>query len=71
VKVTNTELQDINQLMGYRDAHWYIKDNWIGFSDCQTGCSASHFYGFSEDDGLTEMVKLLPVANERLRKRNF
>jgi len=32
VKVTSTELQDINQLMGYRDAQWYIKDAWIGFS---------------------------------------
>jgi len=25
-------LIDSNQLMGYRDAHWYIKDIWIGFS---------------------------------------
>jgi len=32
VKVTNTELQDIKQLMGYRDVQWYIKDTWIGFS---------------------------------------
>jgi len=32
VKVTNTELQDINRLMGYKDAQWYIKDTWIGFS---------------------------------------
>jgi len=32
VKVTNTELWDINQLMGNRDAQWYIKDTWIGFS---------------------------------------
>jgi len=26
VKVTYTKLQDINRLMGYRDAQWYIKD---------------------------------------------
>jgi len=32
VKVTNTELWNINWLMGYRDAYWYIKDTWIGFS---------------------------------------
>jgi len=32
VNVTNTELRDINQLMYYRDAQWYIKDTWIGFS---------------------------------------
>jgi len=32
VKVTNTELWDVNQLMGYRDAHWYSKDTWVGFS---------------------------------------
>jgi len=32
VKVTNIELQDINRLVGYRNAHWYIKDTWIGFS---------------------------------------
>jgi len=32
MKVTNTEFWDINQLMGYRDAQWYIKDTWIGFS---------------------------------------
>jgi len=29
VKVTNTELWDINQLMGYRDALWYIKYMYI------------------------------------------
>jgi len=34
VKVTNTELQDINRLMGYRDAQWYIKDTWIDFGVC-------------------------------------
>jgi len=32
VKVMNTKLWDVNQLMSYRDAHWYIKDTWIGFS---------------------------------------
>jgi len=32
MKVTKTELQNINQLMDYRDAQWYIKDTWIGFS---------------------------------------
>jgi len=36
----------------------------------QTGCSASHFYGFS-DDRLPEMVKLLSVAHEHFRKRNL
>jgi len=49
VKVTNTELQDINQLMSYRDAQWYIKDTWIGFSMRKiqkTDCSTSHFMAF-------------------------
>jgi len=32
VKVTNTGLRDIKQLMGYRNAQWYNKDTWIGFS---------------------------------------
>jgi len=32
VKVTNTELWDINRLMSYRDAQWCIKDTWVGFS---------------------------------------
>jgi len=32
-----------------------------------TGCSAPHFYGFSDDE-LPEMVKLLPVTHEHLRK---
>jgi len=32
LNVINTELRDINWLMGYTDVHWYIKDTWIGFS---------------------------------------
>ena len=32
MKVTNTELRDVNRFMGYRDAQWYVKDTWIGFS---------------------------------------
>ena len=32
VKVTKTELRDINRLIGYNDTHWYIKDPWIDFS---------------------------------------
>jgi len=48
VKVTNTELQDINQLMGYIDVHRYIKDTWIGFSvrNIAKQAVAHYVYGF-------------------------
>jgi len=32
VKVTKTEVQNINWLLGYRDAYWYTKDIGIGCS---------------------------------------
>ena len=35
-----------------------------------TGCITAHIYGFLFD-GLPEMVKLLPVANKRLRNKTF
>jgi len=70
VKVANTKLWDINWLMDYRDAQWYIKNTRVGFSVRKITKQAVGFYSFL-DDGLPEMVKLLPVAHECFRKWNF
>jgi len=74
VKVKIAKLWDINWLMGYRDAQWYIKDTWISFSARNIAKQATTvhytFYSFL-GLGIFEMEKLLPVACKWLRKQKF
>jgi len=61
------------RMMGYRDAHWYIKDTWIGFStkNIVKQVVAHLMFMVSWVLGCLIMAKLLPVACKRLRKQNL
>jgi len=56
-----------------QDAHWYIKNTWIGFSTRNIAKQAVVHHNFMAFWvlGYTEMEKLLPVAHKWLLNWNF
>jgi len=72
--VAKTELWNINRLMGYRDAYWYIKYTWIGFSMTNTAKQAvvhCTFMAFQSWAAWNDEIITCSVAHEWLRKRNL
>jgi len=73
VKVTNIELRDINQLMGYRDPQLYIKDAWIGFSVRNIGkqAVACHTFMASRTIGCLEWQNCCLLLASSLENKPF